>query len=480
MAGSRRSDGEGTEIKLGKDGRYHASLSFGLKAGGKRDRRHVSGKTRGEVALKLRKLQEKRDAGLVPLAGASPTVAEWLRHWLDTIVATRLRPGTLYDYRSIVESRIVPAIGHHRLDRLQPEHVESFYASLMAPQPRLDAKTGEVVMPKALTASSVLKTHRVLSRALKVATARERVARNVCALVEPPSVIRVEVKPLTQDEAKQIIDAATGSRNAARWSVALALGLRQGEALGLLWEDVDLQTGALTVRRALERRTYSHGCDGDCGYARAGSCPARVGGGLVLGPPKSNASRRTIPIPVPLVAALKTHRAAQAAERLAAGSMWQDHGHVFATVIGGPIDPGVDHRAWKSLLKAAGVREARLHDARHTAATLLLTQGVAPRVAMEILGHSQISLTMNTYTHVMPEVSRDATNRVGAALWGASGTNEDGGGYGGGYRSGTGEEVERADLQSGSPNIRDSYVEPPVGVEPTTYALRVRCSGQLS
>jgi len=202
---------------------------------------------------------------------------------------------------------------------------------------------------------------------------------------------------LTADQARAVLTAAEGCRNAARWSVALALGLRQGEALGLAWEAVDLDAATLTVRQALQRQP---------------------GGGLVLVPPKSRAGRRTIPMPDQLVEALRGHRVAQATERLAAGSMWTDSGMVFTGPTGKPIDPRADHREWQRLLLKAGVPAARLHDARHTAATLLLAQGVPARVVMELLGHSQVTLTLGTYTHVVPELARDAAVRMGDALWG--------------------------------------------------------------
>ncbi len=179
--------------------------------------------------------------------------------------------------------------------------------------------------------------------------------------------------------------------------MALALGLRQGEALGLAWDDLDLDGGTLTVRRALQRQ---------------------LGRGLVLVEPKSRAGHRPISLPPQLIDALRTHRAEQAAERLRAGNVWEDHGLVFAQPNGRPVDPRADHRAWKNLLAAADVPDARLHDARHTAATLLLSQGVPARVAMEIFGHSQISLTLQTYSHVTAELHRDAADKVGEALWG--------------------------------------------------------------
>ncbi|MGY1615609.1 site-specific integrase [Geodermatophilus sp. SYSU D00691] len=194
-----------------------------------------------------------------------------------------------------------------------------------------------------------------------------------------------------------MLNAAQGRRNAARWSVALALGLRQGEALGLTWSAADLEAGALTVRQALQRQP---------------------GSGLVFVQPKSRAGRRTIALPSQLRDALRAHRTAQLAERMVAGSVWEDYDLVFCQENGRPIDPRSDLRAQKSLLAAAGVRDARLHDARHTAATLLLQQGVPARVAMDILGHSQISLTLGVYSHVVPELAEDATRRMGEALWG--------------------------------------------------------------
>jgi integrase len=257
----------------------------------------------------------------------------------------------------------------------------------------------------------------VLSRALKIALQRGRVARNVCTLVEPPSVPHQEVQPLTRDEARSILDTAALHRNAARWSVALALGLRQGEALGLSWTEVDLDRGTLRVRYALQRQIARHGCGGTCHSKRGADCPQRIGGGLVLVEPKSRTSRRTIALPDQLVDALSTHRFAQNAERVHAGTTWVDTGLVFTRPDGRAIDPKDDYQTWKALLAEAGVRDARLHDARHTAATLMLTMGVPARAVMQILGHSQITLTLGTYSHVEPELAHEAAHRIGRALW---------------------------------------------------------------
>ena len=381
MTKSRNAQGEST-IHQDADGRWHGYVSMGVKENGVRDRRHASGSTRAAVVAKVRQLEGKRDAGTAGASGKAPTTGAWLEHWLDTIAARRVRPSTLTRYRQLVANQIVPGIGHHRLDRLQPEHVEKLYGDLLA---------------KGLAPATVLQAHRVLSRALKVALQRGKIARNVCALVDSPTVDRAEVQPLSGVEARRVLAAAAGERNAARWSVALALGLRQGEALGLPWDALDLEAGSLTVRQALQRQK---------------------GQGLVIVAPKSRAGRRTIALPTQLRDALRQHRVAQLAERMAAGPEWEDHGLVFAQPNGRPLDPRSDHRAWRALLAAAEVRGARLHDARHTAATLLLQQGVPARVVMEILGHSQITLTLGTYSHVVPELAEDAARRMGEALWG--------------------------------------------------------------
>jgi integrase len=209
--------------------------------------------------------------------------------------------------------------------------------------------------------------------------------------------VRSEVEPLTVSEARRVLGAAKDLRNGARWSVALALGLRQGEALGLQWKDIDFDAPALTVRRALQRQK---------------------GKGLIFVEPKSQAGRRTVVLPDALSEGLRAHRITQLEERIAAGPLWEDNDLVFAQANGRPIDPHRDWQSWKKLLVSAEVRDARLHDARHTAATLLLQQGVHARVVMQILGHSQIGLTLGTYSHVVPELATEAAQRMGTALWG--------------------------------------------------------------
>ena len=217
-------------------------------------------------------------------------------------------------------------------------------------------------------------------------------------LVEPPASAHSEITPLTVEDARALLAAAGGVRLGARWVVGLSLGLRQGEALGLRWEDVDLTAGVICVRRQLLR-------------------PDKKGAPLTFGPVKSARSRRTLALPGRLAELLAEHRDKQAVEREAAMT-WADDRLVFATAKGTPIDHRNDAREFKALCERAGIPPYRVHDLRHTAATLLIAQGQHARVVMEVLGHSQIAMTMNVYGHVMDSQLRDAADAVDEALWG--------------------------------------------------------------
>lgn len=410
--GKRRTNGEGA-IYQTKDGRWRAAVDLGWK-NAKRERKYLSAPTKAGIAKKVRDALAQVEAG-VPLSrdGRGPTVEEWLWHWFDNVQSRRVRPSTREDQRTHIRLHLAPELGRLRLRDLSPERVEKLEITLL---------------DRGLSGATVLKVHRTLSRALKVALQRGFVARNVCSLVDPPRQKHEEVEPLTKTEARRILAAATEVRNSARWSVALSLGLRQGEALGLCWDAVDLDRGTVAIKQSLARSRFAHGCDRakPCGN-RPVECPQRLGEPMRLEKPKSRAGERVVTLPPPLLDALRKHKTAQNRERLGAGTEWwapppatrgSSWDLVFRTVTGRPIQHSRDHKDWQALLVAAGVRRARLHDARHTAATLLLEMNVKPRVVMEILGHSSIGLTMNTYSHVMPELERAAAAQMAAALWG--------------------------------------------------------------
>jgi integrase len=260
--------------------------------------------------------------------------------------------------------------------------------------------------------------------------------------VDPPRHRTKEIHPLTPEQARALLEHVKGDRLGALVSVGTAIGLRLGEALGLRWQDVDLDSGTLSVRQALERS----GGDGAARrvviterralLARLKNSAKRsaerrawrqelealrsrwraLRTTVQFVEPKSMRSRRTIRLPQIVIRALKAHRTGQRTERLAAGGAWTDSGLVFTTAEGTPLDARNVTREFQSMLAAAGVPRVRFHDLRHTAATLLLSQGVDPRTIMETLGHSQISLTLNTYSHVLPALQIDAAAKLDAVL----------------------------------------------------------------
>nr|WP_236594612.1 site-specific integrase [Saccharothrix sp. 6-C] len=212
------------------------------------------------------------------------------------------------------------------------------------------------------------------------------------------------------------MEVAQQRRNSARWAIALALGLRQGEALGLRWSDVELEVGTLTVRRNRLRPKWRHGCAEPCGRKYGGYCPNRVPVRDETAGTKSAAGKRGIGLPDELVKLLKLHRAEQDRERDKAADLWTETGYVFTTPIGAPLNPRSDYDEWKRLVEVAKVPDGRLYDARHTAATVLLLLGVAERTVMGIMGWSNTAMAAR-YQHITAAIRRDVAQRVGGLLW---------------------------------------------------------------
>jgi len=370
---ARRGPNEGN-IYLRADGRWVARLTVGYQ-GGKRVRKHFYGHSRREAQERLTRALRDAQQGLPVGIDERQTVAQYLTRWLEDAVRPSVRPRTYVTYAGYVRRYLIPELGRIPLAKLTPQQVQTM----------LNRKLAD-----GLSARSVHHLRAVLRHALNQAVRWDQVPRNVAALVAPPHVPPYETPCLDPAEARAFLNAAASDRLAALYTVALAVGLRQGEALGLQWEDLDLDAGRLTVRHALQR----------------------VDGRLILVEPKTRLSRRTIVLPPFAVAALHKHRKRQLSERLWAGARWQDHGFVFTSTIGTPLDgSNVTHRLQR-LLREACLPKQRFHDLRHSAASLLLVQGVHPRVVMEMLGHSQISLTLNTYSHVIPSLQEDAAKRM--------------------------------------------------------------------
>jgi integrase len=266
-----------------------------------------------------------------------------------------------------------------------------------------------------LAAGTAHHVHRTVRNALNEAVRRGHLIRNPATLAKAPALSDKEVEPYEVSEVRRLLEAAAQRRNSARWAVALALGLRQGEALGLKWDDVDLEKGTLRIRRSRIRPRYEHGCGGSCDTT-PGRCPERRNIRPVIGDVKSKAGRRTIGLPAPLVALLRKHRAEQDTERALARQLWRDEDWVFATPTGGPLNYNTDYREWKRLLKVAGLREARLHDARHTAATVLLILRQPERTVMSLMGWSSTDMAKR-YQHVTDTIRADVASQVGSLIW---------------------------------------------------------------
>lgn len=383
---ARRGKGEGSIYRDPRNKQWIGMLDLGWQDG-RRVRKAIRGASRREVADKLARVRSDQQRGMTPPTDERTTVTTFLEGWVRDVRAT-VRPATFVCYEGHVRLHIVPRIGRLRLVDLSPAHVRAMLDHGQAGR----------------SARSVQLTHAVLRRALNQALRDGLVARNVAALVDAPRVRRDEVQPFDPDEARAFLAAARGDRLEALYTVAIALGLRQGEALGLRWQDVDLEAGSLTVARTLHRTPRMLRSPEDAGR----------GTRYVLAEPKTARSRRTLTMPGVVVAALREHRRRQLQDRMLAGFRWQEQSLIFTTSIGTPLDGrNVSHR-FASLTAAAGLRRIRFHDLRHSAATLMLAQGVAPRVIMETLGHSQIGMTMDLYAHVIPALQREAADRMDA------------------------------------------------------------------
>jgi integrase len=373
MTKKRRGNGEGT-IYTRKDGRYEARYTVHTASGPKR--KAIYGKTRAEVAEKLTKAMADRDTG-VSFDASTITLGEYLRVWLEDSVKDRVKLATYEGYARMVRNHISPMLGGMKLKNLTPPHLRRLYKE------KLDSGLGT---------RSVQYIHTTLHKALKQAVDDGLILRNVADSVKPPQLKRTEMKPLSPKQAKALLEAAGGDRFEAMYVLAITAGLRQGELLGLKWEDVDLEGGKLQVRRTLYKGNFTT--------------------------PKTAKSRRTVKLTVRAVEALKRHREAQLEESVPLEGLWQDYGLIFTTHVGTPVNRHNFYtRNFKPLLKKAGLPYAvRFHDLRHTCATLLLSKNVNPKVVSEMLGHANVTVTLDTYSHVLPHMQDGAVDAMESSL----------------------------------------------------------------
>lgn len=371
----KRGQNEGS-IFLRKDGRYEAVMTVDSNSG---KRKSFYGKTKKEAQEKLRDAQAALQKGILP-SNDRLTVGQLLDDWLEGTVKVTCRTSTYESYEETVRVHLKPALGKDKLTKLSPQRVNLYLRDKHA---------------SGLSATTVHYHRAILRRALNVAIKHGHISRNVAALADPPKRVKHRVKGLEPEQARMLLEAMRGDRLEALFTIALSIGLRMGEVLALKWSDIDFDRGTVRVHTQLQR----------------------TGGKLALVEPKSESSRRTIPLPSFVCDALRNLRARQEIDdKRLAGDRWREEGFVFTSRIGTPLEQRNVRRSLAGLLHKAGLPHMRFHDFRHGCATLLIAQNVNPRVVMEILGHSQIGLTMNTYSHAVPSVLHDAAQSMDSLL----------------------------------------------------------------
>lgn len=403
MTARARVNGEGS-IYAYRGG--YAAYAWVTTPVGLRQRKYVYGRTREAVHAKWLDLHRQAWPGRHPV----PTLEAYLAYWLKEIVRPHLAPTTASSYDMFARLYINPDFGHRRLDKLSVRDVQTWLGrlrdrcqcctqgkDLTRPQPRccaLGACCHQVASPR--TVRDAWTTLRI---ALGNAVREELLARNVAALVRVPKARSQKPKPWSVEEARQFLESARSDNDPlyTGYVLRLVLGLRRGEALGLGWEDVDLDAGELRVAWQLQR----------------------VGGRLLRRQTKTESSDAPLPLPDICTAALKERRERQDERRDRAGPAWQGTDFVISTRFGLPVESRNFHRDFKARCAKTGVRPISVHSTRRTCASLLVALDVHPRVAMQVLRHSQIAITMNVYSEVSSAETRTALRRLGEQLQGA-------------------------------------------------------------
>lgn len=378
MAGRRRGKGEGSVFRRA-DGYWVGRVEGPRRADGSRRWFRVVRKTKREALAALDELRRRRELGVSP-QGGSRSVAQFLEWWSTSVLPGAVRDSTVENYQIVIRTYINPYVGRVRLDKLGPQHVRQMLHEL--------EKAGKSPRVRQYARA-------VLRRALRTAEQDGLVLRNAAAVVDGPRYGGTRLDDtLTAAEARAVLDAARGDRLRALAALVLRLGLRKGEALALRWGDVDLDVGTLRIAGTLKRGS----------------------GGLYVDRPKTARGARVVPLASDTAGSLREHRRRQLEERIAMGQYWIDTDHVFTTELGTPLDPRNALRWWHALTAAAGLGKRRFHATRHTAATLMLDEGVPLEVVSAILGHAGLAITADVYAKVTDDAKRRALVTLGSAL----------------------------------------------------------------
>lgn len=343
------------------------------------------GKTRKEVADKLKDALYEQQQGTMVMS-STQTVAQFLTDWLENVHRRRLRPRTFERYSEVINLHIIPTLGRYQLQKLTAQHVQKFYTQ----------KENE-----GLASTTIHDYHSVLHNALNMAVKWGLIAKNVCDNATPPRKEHFDIQPFTEEQAQVFLTAIAGHKWEALFVLALATGMRRGELIGLKWQDINFKAATLQVVRVLTRVPTK--------------MPQREHV-YIEAEPKTEKSRRSVQLAPFVLEALKEHHVHQREIKLKADADWRDHDYVFCTLHGTHLNPNHIVDEFKKLLKRAGLPNIRFHDLRHSAASLLLSLGIHPKVVQELLGHTQISITMDVYSHLLPGMQKEAMTKLDEAL----------------------------------------------------------------
>ncbi len=366
---AKRGNGAGSVYRRKSDGKWVGSIT--LEDG---KRKVFYGKTQKEVQHKVNEALYEQQRGMLAIS-SDTTVQEYMEHWLEEIHKPLVKLGTYKNYQDLLRNYIIPGLGKFKLQNLTPQQVQAFYSGKMK----------EGLSPKTIN-----NIHGVLHKALGNAVKWNIVPRNVCDAVTPPRVARKEKTVLSMEQARDLLKQIKNHRMEALLTLAVVTGMREGELLALRWQDIDFVGCSLQIKRAVR-------------YIK--------GYGHVESEPKTVKSRRKIMLPLFVVEILLRHKAQQEEQQRMIGEAWTERDLVFTAVDGDYLALTTLRRAFNKVLKQAGLPHMRFHDLRHSAATILLSRGTHPKVVQEILGHSQISITLDIYSHVLPAMQEDVMKR---------------------------------------------------------------------
>lgn len=370
--------GMGHVKKRGKTWSYIVDV---YDSSGKRKQKWVSGfATEKEAKKALAQKLVEINAGTY-IEPNKESIKDFMEWWM-TSKKSKLRPGTVRAYNWLINTHIIPGIGHIQLSKLKPQQLESFYDQLL---------------DNGLAPRSIKAAHNIIHSMLKKAQTFEIVSRNVAQLVETPKTSKPKMNVWEADHVMRFLETASQSRNYIVYVLALTTGMRMGELLALRWKNVNYNGDKANISVT---ETFSKS---DHGYE--------------FQDPKTKTSNRLIALPKDVTELLKAHRKEQLKEKLKNGHLYEDQDLIIATKIGTPVYPRNLSRQWYNLLEKANVPAIRFHDLRHTHATLMLKQGIHVKIVSERLGHSNISVTLDTYSHVLPHMQEEAADAIGSLLF---------------------------------------------------------------